>query len=101
MPRMSTESRIAEEEKWRQEVTVFMATMNNQMERINSDLYDSTGRAGLVEEFRVYMAEQRGRDAERKVQEKRSNHRWYVVVSIVVIFTALQSLLTFFHVAGR
>jgi hypothetical protein len=98
---MSTESRIAEEEKWRQEVTVFMATISNQMDRINNDLYDSTGRAGLVEEFRAYMAEQRGRDAERRVQEKRSNHRWYVVVSIVVIFTALQSVLTFFHLVGK
>ena len=97
----STESGMAEEEKWREEVMVFMATISNQMERINNDLYDGTGRAGLVEEFRAYIAEQRGKDAERKMQEKQSDHRWYIVVSLGVIFTALLSLLTYYHMVGR
>lgn len=97
----STESGMAEEEKWREEVMVFMATISNQMERINNDLYDGTGRAGLVEEFRAYIAEQRGKDAERKMQEKQSDHRWYIVVSLAVIFTALLSLLTYYHMVGR
>jgi len=92
---------MAEEEKWREEVMVFMATISNQMERINNDLYDGTGRAGLVEEFRAYIAEQRGKDAERKMQEKQSDHRWYIVVSLAVIFTALLSLLTYYHMVGR
>jgi cytochrome c-type biogenesis protein CcmH/NrfG len=97
----NAENDMIEEEKWRQEVMVFMATISNQMERINNDLYDGTGRAGLVEEFRAYIAEQRGKDAERKMQEKRSDHRWYIVVSLAVIFTALLSLLTYYHMVGR
>jgi cytochrome c-type biogenesis protein CcmH/NrfG len=95
------EDSMGEEEKWREEVMVFMATISNQMERINNDLYDGTGRAGLVEEFRAYIAEQRGMDAERKMQEKRSDQRWYIVVSLAVIFTALLSLLTYYHMVGR
>ena len=92
---------MVEEEKWREEVMVFMATISNQMERINNDLYDGTGRPGLVEEFRAYIAEQRGKDTERKMQEKRSDQRWYIVVSLAVSFTALLSLLTYYHMVGR
>jgi hypothetical protein len=92
---------MAEMQEWQQEVTAFMATISNQMERINNDLYDGTGRAGLVEEFRAYIAEQRGKDVERKIQEKRSDQRWYIVVSLAVIFTALLSLLTYYHMVGR
>jgi len=90
---------MAEMEGWQQEVIKFMAVINNQVERINTDLYDGRG-PGLLEEFRGFMAEQRGVAEERKRQDKRNSRRWVVSVSIATIFTTLFALLTlliYFH----
>jgi hypothetical protein len=49
----------------------------------------------LITEFRTYAEAQRQEDAERKMQERKSDLRWYIGVLAAIIFATILSFLNY------